>query len=395
MIDIGIPLSTQLEIAQSRLEARASNVDPNAIPSDTKPTQPANDHMSDFQAQEDNLTQSSTIFPRRMLKLELSDGSKGPNVFGIELQRIAGLDMNTTKIGTKVLLKGVMVRDGYLLLTPKGVVVEGGEVREKDVVGEERLVGWLREKLGKPKVEERAVLRSTEDQNAAARVPAGAAKRDFSPDEDEYMLLAALDGSSSARDGNATARVPAAAGAEREFSPDEDEYMLLAALDGSGSARGGNTTARVPAAAAAERGFSPDEDEYMLLAALDAEEKAVMGSASAPKQHNTDAAPAPTRKPAALVVPEGMTRSQQSGSNTKREETTISIVDSDDDELFKSFDDDENEKLFASIPDDVLSIVDSGSQAGQKQQRAAAKPPASSLSNSRDDPILIESSPEP
>ncbi len=39
--------------------------------------------------------------------------------------------MNTTKIGCKLLLKGAMVKDGYLLLTPQSVVVEGGVWRRR------------------------------------------------------------------------------------------------------------------------------------------------------------------------------------------------------------------------------------------------------------------------
>ena len=67
MIDIGYSASTQLEIAEARLEARRSNIDPNV---ESKPTQPpSTDHMAEFQASEDDKLSSTTLYPRRMLKV--------------------------------------------------------------------------------------------------------------------------------------------------------------------------------------------------------------------------------------------------------------------------------------------------------------------------------------
>ncbi len=79
--------------------------------------------------------------------VELSDGRE--KAVAIELQRVGRLDMNTTRVGTKLLLKGVEVKDGYLMMTPQNVVVEGGWVEEKDRFAEDRLMERLRAQLGK------------------------------------------------------------------------------------------------------------------------------------------------------------------------------------------------------------------------------------------------------
>ncbi|SPO26135.1 uncharacterized protein UTRI_02411 [Ustilago trichophora] len=112
MIDIGFrPLRNW--IAEARREARRANIDPNEVPvEEVKTASTASsraDHMADFQAQEDDKIQATTVYPRRMLKLELSDGSKNGTAFAIESQRVPALDMNTTKIGPSCCSKSALL----------------------------------------------------------------------------------------------------------------------------------------------------------------------------------------------------------------------------------------------------------------------------------------------
>lgn len=195
MLDIGHSASVQLEIAEARREMRRSNVDPNTSLVEETKTQGAAagaDHMADFQAQEDDKVMGTTVFPRRMLRLELSDGRE--KVTAIEMHRVPGLDMNTTRMGTKLLLKGVAVKDGYALLTPQTVGVEGGAVEDKDRVWEKRLIERLRAQLGKPKEDESGPRgRAMEGPGGVGNGANAREERGFSPDDDEAELLAALE----------------------------------------------------------------------------------------------------------------------------------------------------------------------------------------------------------
>lgn len=338
VLDIGYSASSQLEIAEARREARRANVDPNYVPAGVQAAQPTQsqgfDHMASFQAQEDDKVQASTLFPRRMLKLELSDGSMCGKASAIELQRISGLDMNTTRIGSKLLLKGALIKDDYLLLTPKTAVMEGGVVQEKDKVAEDKLIMQLRAQLGKPGRGEKAtpLVQASGNNNTAV--------------------------ASSTKE--AEEAVP-----ERSFSPDEDESMLLAML--------------------------ADEEEVMAStskhsAAVRHDHKTgERGPSTAEHSTSNKEAPPPTRKRATLIIPEGMSqtsagqpRSQQVDVIVKpkaTQEDPISLVESDDDDLV------------ASIPDTNLSGA-GNLVAGKEEEHAT-------LSNSRYEPIVIESSPEP
>lgn len=277
--------------------------------------------MADFQAAEEDKFSSTTIFPRRMLKVEFSDGSKSGNrVWGIERDRVVGLDMNTTNLGAKVLLKGVQVEKGLLMMNGRTVVVEGGRVREKDEGKEERLIEKLRQQLGKPPLET-----ANANNEKAAEVQ-----------------------------GRAT-----------------------------------SATARE------ERGFSPDEDEEMMLAALEAEAElsAANGSkpqASSSRKPQPQPLPSPPKRTAAsLVIPEDMAPRSGSGADvkglafSKGGGAMITLIDSDN----------EDDGLFRSVPDELLSGRGLSKQAAQTSSTRAA--PSKASQGLREDPILIESSPEP
>ena len=60
------------------------------------------DHMADFEAQEEEAGKSATVFSRRTLRFELSDGWSPFNVHAFEHERVPSLDMNTTPLGCKV-----------------------------------------------------------------------------------------------------------------------------------------------------------------------------------------------------------------------------------------------------------------------------------------------------
>ncbi|KAJ1020672.1 hypothetical protein NDA16_004065 [Ustilago loliicola] len=326
MIDIGYSASSQLEVAEARREARRANIDPNDVPAEVKAAQTASsaDHMADFQAQEDDKIQASTIFPRRMLKLELSDGGKDANVFAIELERIPGLDMNTTKIGTKLLLKGALIKDGYLLLTPKTVSVEGGSIREKDQVAEDTFINTLRSQLGKPPIGDDAA--------------------------------SDLNGSSS----NAVAGFctsGAASVQQRGFSPDDDESELLAALDAEEETRASapTRTARPEASAASNDSTGRDKASGFMA-----------GPQSSTKKRTNLVIPEPLSQGSARKL--DCQRSSGAAKPKATQEDPISLIESDDDELF------------ANIAETVMSGADS-----RRTENA---------SNSRNDPIVIESSPE-
>ena len=340
MIDIGYSAASQLEIAEARREARRANVDPNeasaSVNSAPSTSNAEPDHTADFQAQEDDKMSATTVYPRRMLKLELSDGSQGANVTAIELQRIGALDMNTTGIGAKLLLKGTLIKDGYLLLAPQTVSVEGGRVREKDKVAESKLIDRLRLQLGKaPQSESSAesmqqTMASNAVEQASRRTAAATADRGFSPDDDESELLAALAA--------------------------EEDFMAV---------KSSSRTRQEPAAAVAT-------------------------SSAATTAHP------PVGQRGTLIVPENMAqsssgkpRSQASNTAATKASVTqgdpISLIDSDEDELF------------ASVPDALLDdMADVDEDFGrQHESRRRANPASTKTLNSREEPIIIESSPEP
>nr|CDI53027.1 conserved hypothetical protein [Melanopsichium pennsylvanicum 4] len=339
MIDIGYSASSQLEIAEARCEARRTNVDPNDGLAEAKLTAAtvvaAADHMADFQAQEDDKVQTTTVYSRRMLRLELSDGSKLANVFAIELQRIPGLDMNTTKMGSKLLLKGALIKDGYLLLTPQTVLVEGGGVREKDGVAEEKLIEKLRVQLGK---------------SPSSSVKASDNSRDTS-----------VGGATGPASDLITARP------QRSFSPDEDESELLAALEAEEEM---TVASAVPAVDIASNSHTRDATSNV----------------------STSNQAQPKRERAELPMPDGMSQSswikchsQPSNIKTTPRQTAtqqdpIMLLDSDDDRLYDSLD------------DNALNAVDVESKLEPVQRPSQA---ADAVSNSRYEPIVIESSPEP
>ncbi|EST08425.1 protein of unknown function DUF1767 [Kalmanozyma brasiliensis GHG001] len=318
MLDIGHSASVQLEIAEARREMRRSNVDPNTSLAEETKTQGAAtsaDHMADFQAQEDDKVMGTTVFPRRMLRLELSDGRQ--KVTAIELQRIPGLDMNTTRMGAKLLLKGVNVKDGYALLTPQTVGVEGGAVDEKDSFWEEKLIERLRAQLGKPKEDESG------PRGRPIRGPEGAEsgtnareKRGFSPDDDESALLAALE-------------------AEQE--------MMAVASTSRGTGATANTKLNPPNSNRATTSAAPQS-------------------------------PAAARQRATLVVPDSM---QSSNANSRTQvkssatqENPIAIIDSDD-EVFADVPD----EAFAGLED-----VEMNAQTKRKSERSGETKPGASNS---------------
>lgn len=350
MIDIGYSASYQLEIAHARRDARCANMDPNQVPAESNTATEA-DHVADFQAQQDDKIQATTVYPRRMLKLELADGGNGTSVCAIEWQRIIGLDMNTTKIGTKLLLKGVAVKDGCLLLTPQTVVVEGGCVREKDQVAEDRFIDKLRSQLGKP-------------------------PQSDTPADGERVAITPTHG--------AAPRSEKVEDFRRGSSPDEDECELLAALEAEEEIMTAASSSKRPTVSTNTASSSTNKDTGNAQSIIISD----------------SALPPPTgRRPATLIVPEGMTQSSGGKVRSQRaadappkthatQEDPISLIDSDDDDLF------------ASIPDSILGGTGSAGMGGfersqQGDGRQSSSMPPKALHSSREEPIVIESSPEP
>lgn len=292
MIDIGHSSSTQLEIAEARRNVKATIDGESLLASAQQDSMnstallASGDHMTDFQAQEEGKMQSATVFPHRMLKLDLSDGSNhGLNrMVAIEVDRIPALDMNKTKIGAKLLIKGAPIRSGYILLSPKEVQVEGGQVHEKAVTADANLINALRAKLGKPPV-------------AIATAPA----------TEEAVQVG-----------------PEAVARKRVIDVDDFDDV--------------------------------GDDDSLFLAALDAQEE-TSASPFKPLFPSPPSSPARKRQ---LVVPQ--TLKEKTDNKHFANSDPISLLDSDD------------EELFAALDEDAL---------------------ANPFATSRDDPIVIESSPEP
>ncbi|GAC93029.1 hypothetical protein PHSY_000590 [Pseudozyma hubeiensis SY62] len=366
MIDIGYSASSQLEIAEARREARRANVDPNDVPAEAKAAADS-DHMADFQAQEDDKIQTTTVYPRRMLKLELSDGSKSGKVSAVELQRVSDLDMNTTRIGAKLLLKGASIMDGCLMITPQTVSLEGGYAPEKHRVAEDKFIDKLRAQLGKaPQSHTQAngahsTATLTSNGVGNPHQNANAVERGFSPDDDESELLAALEA--------------------------EEEMMVAAAT----SSKGGLASTETKPASSSNNVQKPSSS-------------AALASA------NQAAAVAAGRQRATLILPEGMTqasaetpRSQRSDAPPRASATQqdpILLIDSDGDENDDDDDDDDDddEEFLVALPDALLSGADEAVEHEQKRPRPEPNrlgaTSSAALSNSREQPIVIGSSPE-
>ncbi|PWY99851.1 hypothetical protein BCV70DRAFT_161850 [Testicularia cyperi] len=319
MVDIGFSLSTQLDIAEARRDVRASLgadplLDTGKLETEAKDV---DDHMANFQAQEEENYQSTTVFPRRMLKLELSDGSEGGarRMVAVEIQRVPGLDMNTTPVGTKLLLKGAAMKKDYILLTPKDVQVEGGYVANKAKQGDEVFISKLRTKLGKPA------------QKAEATQGQG---QPLIPQTETGVLT------------------------NESASADDD-----------------------------------DDDESFLLAALDAEEEIIASQGPAPlsKQNaaskGSQAGSVVSRSQVTLPnrIKSSSSQSQSKPALTAQASNRtapISLIDSDDED---------EDKFFANLPEPDVVMQSIGSSSGE-----SARP---NISNTWNDPIVIESSPEP
>jgi hypothetical protein len=77
---------------------------------------------------EDEVEPEERVPAKRLLKLLLSDGLH--TVVAVELEPIEGLSV-TTRLGSKVCLRQVMIRRGHMLLGPNTCRVLGGHVSAK------------------------------------------------------------------------------------------------------------------------------------------------------------------------------------------------------------------------------------------------------------------------
>ncbi|SPO37825.1 uncharacterized protein PSFLO_03302 [Pseudozyma flocculosa] len=227
IVDIGISAATQLEVAEARKAARStlggaallnpatSTLNATASARDLDEGRVAIDedaaHMADFNAKEEKAGIQATVFPRKMLQLELSDGH-GPPVTAFELERVAGLDMNQTRLGCKI------------LLAPRCVTIEGGEVEEWEAEAESRLINKLRQKLGK------APLEPTSTGDAAAERTGPTAQARASTASSTTTKAARRPLPSASHTNGRTTSKPEALD-DFHFDDDEDESFLLAAAE--------------------------------------------------------------------------------------------------------------------------------------------------------------------
>ena len=79
-------------------------------------------------------------------KLLLQD-AKGTKIYGIELETVNGISVQMA-IGSKLVLRDVMVARGVVLLQPKGVEVLGGKVEAWDKKWRSERKGTLKRKAG-------------------------------------------------------------------------------------------------------------------------------------------------------------------------------------------------------------------------------------------------------
>ncbi|KAJ7593310.1 hypothetical protein C8J56DRAFT_823421 [Mycena floridula] len=92
-------------------------------------------------------------YPRAMLRLELTDGSRC--LKGIEYKKLPQLELGVTEPGCKMILKNVLVRRGIAFLEPKCVDMKGGYT-DHETDPEDDFAASLRKRLGLPEPPPRA-----------------------------------------------------------------------------------------------------------------------------------------------------------------------------------------------------------------------------------------------
>ncbi|PWN52793.1 hypothetical protein IE53DRAFT_249926 [Violaceomyces palustris] len=205
ILDIGVSAQSQLDVAEARKAAKTmlggeAMLDPSgSAPGSTVNTTdlgdvepPASlqgdDPMADFYAQEDEAGRPATVFSRKMLRMELSDGHNKVLAPAFEHKRIANLDMNSMQLGCKLLLRGAKIRHGHILLSPSCVTVLGGRVDDLADRFEDSLINKLRAKLGKGPIEpgKKSEPTSQPHSNLEDFVP------DLDEDEEEALMEAEM-----------------------------------------------------------------------------------------------------------------------------------------------------------------------------------------------------------
>ncbi|KAN0092963.1 hypothetical protein V8E55_003747 [Tylopilus felleus] len=87
-------------------------------------------------------------FPRGMLRFELSDGLT--TFRAIEFRSLPQLELSTTPLGYKMLLKSTPIRNGTAFLEPSNVILKGYKTEDHDINREQVFLSILRKRLGRP-----------------------------------------------------------------------------------------------------------------------------------------------------------------------------------------------------------------------------------------------------
>ncbi|KAI9573997.1 hypothetical protein HD554DRAFT_2003023, partial [Boletus coccyginus] len=103
-------------------------------------------HEEDAEQQPDENEGPVPRFPRGMLRFELSDGLT--TFRAIEFRSLPQLELGTTPLGYKMVLKSTPIRNGIAFLEPANVILKGYRTEDHDVNSEQVFLSSLRKRLG-------------------------------------------------------------------------------------------------------------------------------------------------------------------------------------------------------------------------------------------------------
>ncbi|EFP89110.2 uncharacterized protein PGTG_14951 [Puccinia graminis f. sp. tritici CRL 75-36-700-3] len=125
------------------------------------------DRVLDLEDPESQDRQAPILYPRAMLKFDLSDGHH--TIPAIEYQKIDGLSLAETPLGCKLLIKSATIRRGLLLLTSENTTIKGFQVDELDLNRDRILQEGLNARLSRAADNPER----NDDQQAMNRIPNG------------------------------------------------------------------------------------------------------------------------------------------------------------------------------------------------------------------------------
>ncbi|KAK4685124.1 RecQ-mediated genome instability protein 1, partial [Tremellales sp. Uapishka_1] len=125
------------------------------------------------------------VYPRGMLKLEVTDGNRV--VKAMEYKRIDALRLGETSLGAKLLLRKVRCLRDVLLLAPENTEVLGYQVPDLEAQQPRQFLAGLMERMGKPIPDD--IKPATQTAVPARRIPPNnSAPIDVDDDDDSFEM---------------------------------------------------------------------------------------------------------------------------------------------------------------------------------------------------------------